>query len=72
MPGPDATRAEVAAWEARQRAKARSDRARVAALSANRTCSSCGEQGHVRGNSVCPNYDTPVRWQKRGKIWGAP
>lgn len=72
LPGPGATRAEVEAFRAAQEKTARSRRASDANRSANRTCSSCGEPGHVRGVRACPNYDSPVRWQAHGKVWVRP
>lgn len=72
FPPPDATREEVDAYEKARAKQARSDRARVANLSANRTCRSCGDKGHRRGDACCPNYGTPVRWQAHGKPWTEP
>lgn len=60
----DATRAEVDALLNKARAAKASEQRR----SANRTCSSCGKVGHVRGNRVCQNYGTPWRWEARGAV----
>lgn len=72
LPGPDATRAEVEAWEERATIEANA-RLRAELPRKPRTCSSCGEVGgHRRGDRACPNYDSPVRWQAHGKPWVRP
>jgi hypothetical protein len=63
FPGPDATAAEISIWHENEAKRRRSERAREANRSVNRTCSSCLQTGHRRGDRVCENYnDREKRW----------
>jgi len=35
-------------------------------------CESCGAGGHWLGSKRCPNYRTPGRLLKLGKVWARP
>lgn len=74
FPGPDATLAEVQAWREERAQEHHAEvvaTARARRAAARGKCSSCGRDGHRRGHAVCPNYDTPWRWEPIGEVRGA-